>query len=179
MSFFNKIQDSMMEKGKRDQDNEFVKNMEKMVAKDGFTIADFIEELDLSLNSWKVKITGAVTTNPEIVALKRTRALLDAMGMEMPEGGYVELDRKQKLVVAARSGQTVEEINKLNEQFSRMRVMQAWLRKRHLDGQRLPGTQAEAQQMLQSDIAQGNSRYIDKKWLAEQKKSAGRKMGRR
>ena len=159
---------------------EFVKNMDKMVDLEEFLIKDFVTEIDSSLNSWMLKIRGAVKTNPEIEQLKKTRELLGNVQEEMGEG-HTELDRKQKLTIAAKSTTSLSAVNDTLEQFDRMRLMHGWLRKRKAAGRKMPQTQGEAQHLLQADIKSGDPNKIDKAWLMKQKNEYKRKVmkGRR
>ena len=180
LSIMGTIQEKLVSRRIEKIDEEFQAQMKKMVALETFELKDFLDEIDAGLNTWSVKAAAAVSTNKEIETLKATSHLLNALLKELPDGKFVELDRKAKLRVSARAGRPVEDVNEAISQFTRMRIMHGWLRERHSKALPMPKSQAEAQLML-TKAATGagakNNPHVDKKIIQKAQQNSMRKAG--
>ena len=97
--------------------------------------------------------------NKELERLKETRGMLMAISAVVGSKKLTArtLSRRQKAVISEATGKDVHEINQSIESFTKMRHMHAWLKDRKAKGLPMPTSQEEAQVLMQTDIAMGNT----------------------
>ena len=133
-----------------------------MAAKDDWTIGDMQEELEEVVKSWSAKMP-VLGSSKEMTVAKQMYQTVESvgkiLGREANADALANMSRADKLKAALAAESTVEDINILVQQFETMSLMHKVVRRRHLEGKKIPETaeavqaimQVEAQQMLSKD----------------------------
>ena len=125
--------------------------MDKMLTSKSFTLKTFISDIDSSLSSWQVKMSGVTGGSKEVNALKDMKGTLEAIHEVVGNKSLTKLERREKLMITAKSGKGMPEINEVIESFRRMKTMHSWMKGRKARGDRMPSNQDEAQEMIIND----------------------------
>lgn len=163
----------------RKQQEDFVKEVDKLVNQPHFTLKSFAKDVDDHLNTWKIKVSGALTDSEEVKQLKKMKGMLDAINEVSKGKDVTKMGRRDKLKITAMSGSDPKDINDTIDAFSRMKTMHSWLRKRKDAGQKMPETQEDAQRLMTLDMKAGdNNTGASKRYMNTMKKQASRRSGR-
>jgi TusA-related sulfurtransferase len=113
-----------------------------------------MKELDEVLSSWTSKIPG-VSNNKEITMAKQMHktvsSVMSVVGVDATVDDLDKMTRTDRLQAAVQSEQSVEEINMFIQQFSTASLMHRVLRKRKLEGKRIPETPEAMQEVIQTE----------------------------
>jgi|UniRef100_A0A8J9TUT5 hypothetical protein len=141
----------------RQEKKEEVKYKERLQAmanKEDWTIGDMKEELNDVVKSWISKIP-IIGSNKEILAAKRMHktvtGLAEIIGDKATSERLGNMTRVEKLKASLQGESTVEDINILIQQFDSMSLMHKVVRRRKLEGKKIPETAEAVQTMMQTE----------------------------
>jgi hypothetical protein len=143
-------------KNRQESKNEekYKQRVNYMVNKPDWTLNDMAQELDEVLSSWTSKIPG-VNNNKEVAMAKQMHktvtSVMSVVGVDATVEDLDKMTRADKLQAAVKSEQSVEEINIFIHQFSTASMMHRVLRKRKLEGKRIPETPEAMQEIIQTE----------------------------
>ncbi|GMI36386.1 hypothetical protein TrRE_jg11936 [Triparma retinervis] len=155
MGLVDMVTGKLQDRKERQETDKFKEEMEKMLKSKSFTLKTFISDIDSSLSSWQVKLSGVTGGSKEVKALKDMKATLEAIHGAVGNKSLFKLGRREKLLITAKSGKSMPEINEVIESFRRMKTMHSWMRERKERGDRMPSNQDEAQEMMMIDMKKG------------------------
>ncbi|PCF34599.1 signal recognition particle protein [Staphylococcus delphini] len=146
---------SLIEKAQQDVDEEKAKDLEKKMRTSSFTLEDFLEQLDQVKNLGPLddimkmipgmnKMKGLDKLNMSDKQIDHIKAIIQSMTPEERENpDKLNVSRKRR--IAAGSGRTLQEVNRLLKQFNDMKKM---MKQFTGGGKGKKGKQAQLQNML-------------------------------
>lgn len=177
---FGRVQNAIQDRTKRNQQQEFASQLEKMSNSPKWTVGDFVEDLSKTVNSWRTKIPG-LSSLDQVKTAKQVNSIAEAiveeMGIDATSEKLMEMTRTQKLKVSLKSGASVEEINGMLQQFQAVDVMHQVVRKRKLEGKAIPSDEASMRQVMQVEGLGAMSKAQRKAMKQSRMKSQMRGMG--
>ncbi|EGQ2670987.1 signal recognition particle protein [Staphylococcus pseudintermedius] len=146
---------SLIEKAQQDVDEEKARDLEKKMRTSSFTLEDFLEQLDQVKNLGPLddimkmipgmnKMKGLDKLNMSDKQIDHIKAIIQSMTPEERENpDKLNVSRKRR--IAAGSGRTLQEVNRLLKQFNDMKKM---MKQFTGGGKGKKGKQAQLQNML-------------------------------
>ncbi|EGQ4433356.1 signal recognition particle protein [Staphylococcus pseudintermedius] len=146
---------SLIEKAQQDVDEEKARDLEKKMRTSSFTLEDFLEQLDQVKNLGPLddimkmipgmnKMKGLEKLNMSDKQIDHIKAIIQSMTPEERENpDKLNVSRKRR--IAAGSGRTLQEVNRLLKQFNDMKKM---MKQFTGGGKGKKGKQAQLQNML-------------------------------
>jgi signal recognition particle GTPase len=130
------------------------KQIAELITLDAFTLNDFRKQVESAaaeggVTGWKSHIPGA-SSQPMVKEIQKQLKIFSAFS-EPELKDYELLRRREKLRVSEESGESVQNINALLEQYEHSTALHGWLKARHTSGLPLPANMDEATTMAQSD----------------------------
>ncbi|EGQ4429974.1 signal recognition particle protein [Staphylococcus pseudintermedius] len=146
---------SLIEKAQQDVDEEKARDLEKKMRTSSFTLEDFLEQLDQVKNLGPLddimkmipgmnKMKGLEKLNMSDKQIDHIKAIIQSMTPEERENPH-KLNVSRKRRIAAGSGRTLQEVNRLLKQFNDMKKM---MKQFTGGGKGKKGKQAQLQNML-------------------------------
>jgi len=181
MGLLDMVTGKLQDRKEKQEVDKFKEEMAKMLSSRTFTLKSFMDDVESSLSSWSVKLSGITGGSEEVKALEDMKSTLEAIYGVMGNKSLFKLGRREKLLITAKSGKQMSDVNKVVEAFARMKTMHGWMRDRKDRGDRMPENQDEAQDMMMRDmkkglVGQGGS---EKGMMEKMKKRSMRRAGKR
>lgn len=152
--FFGRIKNAITARQERLAQEQFAEQVGRMANSEKWTIQNFSDDVSKSVDSWRTKIPG-MSNLQQVKAAKKTsniaKAVVEVLGGGATAEELLNMSRTQKLNVAIKSKESVEDVNLMVAQFQGVQMMHQVIRKRKLEGKAIPTDEAGIRSVLQSE----------------------------
>ena len=149
---------------------------------ESYTIRHMRDELQEAVDSWISKVP-ILSDNKETKVAKQMHAtlsgLVKVLGEDADAQSLHNMTETQKLKAAIEGNTTLEDIDILTQQFQSMSIMHRVLRKRKLEGKKIPETPQAIQTIMQTEGQKVLTKSERQKLAKQAAKSMQQKMRRR
>lgn len=164
---------------RKEQEN-YMEQMERLSNMEKLTLEKYKEELNRGLDSWGAKLsfgqTKEIQLAKEVVAC--INCFIDVIGKDATAEDLIDMDRLQRLKVAAASKKSLEDIKIMISQVQNMDLMQRTLRKRKAEGKPIPPDAQAMQAAIKKDALSVMSKS-QKEMMMKRQMELGKRMARR
>ena len=179
--FFGRIQNAFTARQERLAQEQFAEQVERMANSEKWTIQNFSDDVSKSVDSWRTKIPG-MRNLQQVKSAKKissiAKAIVEVIGGGATAEELMNMSRTQKLNVAIKSKESVEDVNVMVAQFQGVQMMHQVVRKRKLEGKPIPNDEAGMRSVLQSESLGAMSKSQRKAMMEARQKRGMRGVGR-
>lgn len=178
--FFGRIQNAITSRQERLAQEQFAEQVERMANSEKWTIQNFSDDVSKTVDSWRTKIPG-MSNLQQVKGAKKisniAKAVVEVIGGGATAEELLNMSRTQKLNVAIKSKESVEDVNLMVAQFQGVQMMHQVIRKRKLEGKPIPTDEAGIRSVLQSESLGAMTKSQRKAMMESRQKRGMRGVG--